>query len=336
MSNVIDNPLVSVVIPAFNAEATIGETIESVLAQSYPNIEIIVVDDASTDETIAQVQKFGDKVSLYKKPHGGIGSTRNYAHARAQGKYIAWLDSDDLARPERLLLQVNALEQHPELSLVSANFCAFNESGWKQNSYLPEYYTAVAELGGVSALYPEKEAVFLANGLCELQVGSVLEGLVYGNFIHPPTVMFPRKLLAQIDPLLEDISSSVDWYFLARLAELGKAGLFQVELIDYRLSARQLSSPYANPASALNRLRVFEKIAERYREQLYRCPERYSNALARLRIDASDALIPQKRAQARFLWWKSMCARLLIGPQLKVLVKLLTPAWIFRIKRAVH
>jgi glycosyltransferase involved in cell wall biosynthesis len=99
---------------AWNRELFIGESINSILRQTYENFELIVVDDGSTDGTCRVVETFKDpRIRLFRQPHSGIASSANFGVAQARGEYIARLDSDDISLPERLRLQVSALETHP-------------------------------------------------------------------------------------------------------------------------------------------------------------------------------------------------------------------------------
>jgi len=110
----LDQPLVSVVIPAFDAAANIRQTLNSVLAQTYEEIEVIVVDDGSSDATSAIVEEFVERDArfhLIRQRNAGVGAARNTAIQRARGKYIAPLDADDLWLPEKLEKQVACLEQ---------------------------------------------------------------------------------------------------------------------------------------------------------------------------------------------------------------------------------
>jgi glycosyltransferase involved in cell wall biosynthesis len=104
-------PLVSVIVAAFNAEATLAESLRSALAQSYRDIEAIVVDDGSTDRTADIAAKFAEadpRVTLLRKSHGGVSAARNLGIAHAKGAYVAPLDADDLWHPTTLARQVEA------------------------------------------------------------------------------------------------------------------------------------------------------------------------------------------------------------------------------------
>src|SRR5262245_35183784 len=103
-------PLVSILIPAFNAQDWLADTIRSALAQTWPNKEIIVVDDGSRDRTLAIAQQFASRnVSVVTKPNEGAAATRNKALGLSHGDYIQWLDADDLLAPDKIERQLMAL-----------------------------------------------------------------------------------------------------------------------------------------------------------------------------------------------------------------------------------
>ena len=113
-----ERPLVSVMIGAYNAEPYVAEAIESVFAQTYRPLELIVVDDGSTDGTAAVVQSYGDRVTYAFQENGGNGSARNHAVRLAAGELFAFLDADDRFVPDKLERQWDALQADPDLSIV--------------------------------------------------------------------------------------------------------------------------------------------------------------------------------------------------------------------------
>lgn len=113
-------PRVSVILPTFNRSGYLRQAIESVLAQTYPDFEIIVVDDGSTDDTRAVVAGFGDARIRYEyQANAGRSAARNRGLALARGEYIAFLDDDDLFLPDKLAVQVGFLDAHPEIGLAA-------------------------------------------------------------------------------------------------------------------------------------------------------------------------------------------------------------------------
>ena len=126
----IAGPLVSVVIPAFNAAKYIRETLDSVLAQTYRPIEIVVVDDGSTDGTREQILAYGDRVRYVWQPNsGGCSSPRNHGVRMASGEFVAFLDADDLIAPERIAAAVAVMKRHPDVGLALTNFVHFDSAG---------------------------------------------------------------------------------------------------------------------------------------------------------------------------------------------------------------
>ena len=105
-------PFVSILIPAYNAERWIADTMESAIAQTWPRKEIIVVDDGSTDGTRAVAQQFeSNEVQVVTQPNQGAAAARNKAFSLSRGDYIQWLDADDLLSPEKVAHQMQRAEQ---------------------------------------------------------------------------------------------------------------------------------------------------------------------------------------------------------------------------------
>ncbi|MFV0625283.1 glycosyltransferase family 2 protein [Sphingomonas sp. ac-8] len=115
-------PTVSVLIPVYNRAHLVGDAIRSIVAQRFGDWELVVVDDGSSDESIAVVEAFGDpRIRVVRHARNrGIPDARNTALDAARGDLIAWLDSDDLARPERLGAQVAFLRQNPDVAMVGS------------------------------------------------------------------------------------------------------------------------------------------------------------------------------------------------------------------------
>jgi glycosyltransferase involved in cell wall biosynthesis len=124
-------PTVSILIPTFNRAHYVGDAIASALAQTLTDTEVIVVDDGSTDATPELVARISDTRLRYVRhdANRGIPETRNTALASAQGQYIAWLDSDDTARPTRLQKQINFLRDNPGIAMVGSAAGKMNIDG---------------------------------------------------------------------------------------------------------------------------------------------------------------------------------------------------------------
>jgi glycosyltransferase involved in cell wall biosynthesis len=111
-------PLVSVVMPVYNAESFVREALDSVLTQEYEPLEVIAVDDCSTDGSAAIVQSYPDVTYLQQESNSGASEARNTGIAIARGEFIAFVDADDIVPPTKLAVQVGHLLEHPELACV--------------------------------------------------------------------------------------------------------------------------------------------------------------------------------------------------------------------------
>jgi len=121
------NPLVSILIPAYNAEKWIADTIQSALTQTWSRKEIIVVDDGSSDATVEVAQRFSSKeLTVVTKQNQGAAATRNHALQLSQGDYIQWLDADDLLGPDKIERQLTALRGSGGRVLLSSPWAYFN------------------------------------------------------------------------------------------------------------------------------------------------------------------------------------------------------------------
>src|SRR5581483_8159413 len=114
MPSKLDKPTISVIIPCFNHAAYLAKAIQSALVQTLPADEIIVVDDGSTDDTAKVTASSGTRIRYVYQSNAGLSAARNTGIKLATGKYIGFLDADDLWHPDFLTTLVNLLERHPE------------------------------------------------------------------------------------------------------------------------------------------------------------------------------------------------------------------------------
>ena len=110
---------ISVIIPVFNGEQTIEETINSILDQTFQDIEIIIINDGSTDATLEIVENISDsRIKIFSYPNAGLSASRNRGIDRAKGEYISFIDADDLWTPDKLELQWQALQKNPQAAVA--------------------------------------------------------------------------------------------------------------------------------------------------------------------------------------------------------------------------
>jgi glycosyltransferase involved in cell wall biosynthesis len=145
-------PLVSVVIPAYNAEQYICEAIDSALAQTYPSLEVLVVDDGSTDGTRERVRAYGDRVRYIWQDNSGLASSpRNHGLRVASGQIVAFLDADDTIDAGRVASAVRVMARHPEVALVFTNFQHFDGGGVDP----VDHFATCPSLSGLLAMRPD-------------------------------------------------------------------------------------------------------------------------------------------------------------------------------------
>jgi glycosyltransferase involved in cell wall biosynthesis len=132
-------PKVSVIIPTYNSSAWIRECINSVLCQSYPNFEIIVVDDGSRDSTPEVLREFDGKIHMLQQEHTGIGSARNAGIDQADGEFLAFLDSDDIWMNGKISKQVEFLLHNPQYCFIYSDAIEFDDSGTHKQTFFGNF-----------------------------------------------------------------------------------------------------------------------------------------------------------------------------------------------------
>lgn len=265
--------LVSVVIPSYNGARLIGQTLASALAQTHPRLEVIVVDDGSTDDTEGAVRPYRDRIVYVRQENRGLAGARNAGMARATGELVAWLDADDLWIPEKVALQVAVLRRHPECVMVASDFSAFDDTGYFDRSHLREYFAAVGRTpGDLAGMFPHQEELEtrddprLGPGLPERVVlywGEVHRRLIFGNILLPSTVLFRREAASRAGALDAAFRRDADWEYLLRVSAQGGVAFVDHPLLRYRLSPGQMSSDKHLADIALSRLLVLERLTAR-------------------------------------------------------------------------
>jgi GT2 family glycosyltransferase len=337
-----EDALVSVAIPAYNAAHTIAQTLDSLLAQTHRNLDIVVVDDGSTDDTPGVLAAYADRVRVIRQENSGIAAARNAGVRAARGDFIALLDADDVCRPDRIAIELRYLQTHPDILLCCSDFGAFDDTGPLQpDAYCSVYYSRCSPRhGGVRARYPRQQRFALLphetvrhGGLTEIAVycGDVHGELRHGNFIHPPTVMFRREALRRAGPFDPAIRIVCEWEWFVRVARAGPIAHLDLPLLDYRRSATQIS---AQPHAALDALAVAKKI---YAGEAPRCSAAAAAArrhLGTLSLGAADMLAQAERwAALRLLAESVLVHRTVKARTLRTLIKIATPATVLRSMR---
>jgi glycosyltransferase involved in cell wall biosynthesis len=207
--------LISVVISAYNAEHTILETVQSVQEQIFSNFELIVINDGSTDRTLEILNKIIDpRLKIFSYKNGGLPVARNRGIAQATGEFIAFIDADDLWTPDKLELQLAALQQHQEAGVAYSWTAFIDEDG--------------------QFLYAQEPTFF---------EGNVYPQLLASNFISSGSNILVRRqfieLAGKFDPSLK---SAEDWDYNIRLAALCPFVVVSKYQILYRKSSQSMTA----------------------------------------------------------------------------------------------
>ena len=236
--------LVSVIIPTFNRAHCIERCVRSVLQQSFSNLEVIVVDDGSTDNTADCLHSLiaeDSRIHYIQQPNGGVSAARNTGLRQAQGEFIALLDSDDLWKPWKLEAQVDALRRLPQVGMVSSDMTAVDPTGRVvAERYLKRMYGAYRKLGS-DRLYPHVIEIPVPTG-CDLSGESlpILYGEIYskmlrGNLIHTPTVLLRRERWEQVGFFDESLRCGEDFVFHLRTCRMGPVACLDVSTLLYQI-----------------------------------------------------------------------------------------------------
>jgi glycosyltransferase involved in cell wall biosynthesis len=227
-------PLISILIPCHNAAPWLAETLESALAQTWPNVEIIVIDDGSTDESLAVAGQFDrPNVRIIAQRNQGAAATRNRALEVAQGEVIQFLDADDLLAADKLEQQMALLQQHPDCLIAGA---------WGRFRQRPDQTTFKPD-----PLWQDLAPV---------------EWLVCawsGNWMmHPAAWLVPRSLIQTAGPWNESLSLNDDGEYFARVVLASQEIRFCSQAYSYyrsgnsgSLSGRKTSEAWASQYRAL-------------------------------------------------------------------------------------
>jgi glycosyltransferase involved in cell wall biosynthesis len=210
-------PTVSVVMPAFNAARYIGEALGSIRDQTLRDVEVILVDDGSSDDTLREARRFASSLDLIivQQQNQGPSTARNNGIRRARGRYCAFLDADDVMLPELLATQAALLDADRDLGLVLTDVATFDEKGTIRAAHW---------------------------NLAGLAGAGVLERLLLENFVTTSAVMAPTTRLIEAGLFSPDRRVGEDYELWLRLAVRWKVACLDRSLVRYRYAEGSLSS----------------------------------------------------------------------------------------------
>jgi glycosyltransferase involved in cell wall biosynthesis len=213
----VDKPLVSAVIPVYNGERYLPEALRSVFEQTYENIEVVCVDDGSTDRSAEILASYGDRLIAVRQENAGVGAARNTGMKTARGDFVALMDQDDWWRPEKTEKQVAGFLADESLGLVHTASDHYDESSG----------------AFVGPLDPEAEP--------HLLVGDCYRRLLLDNQIYNSSVMARKSVLDRVGYCDARIGGNtvVDYDLWLRIAKVSRLGFIDEPLVVFRLHSAQ-------------------------------------------------------------------------------------------------
>jgi glycosyltransferase involved in cell wall biosynthesis len=241
-------PLVSVIMPAFNAQAFIRQAVVSVLAQDYPHIELIVVDDGSTDGTLQALAEFAGQVRvpvrIESQANAGPAAARNRGLATARGELIAFLDADDLWLPGKLKAQVNYLQQHPDVAVVFGGF-----KRWE------------AQADGEFDVPPLTGGAVPAHEPTTQPSGWIYSDLLLDSVVHIITALVRKPVFDAIGSFDESLSTGEDYDFWLRASRRYRIDQLARTVAWYRIHAASITKM---PRAESNEYRVLHAALQQF------------------------------------------------------------------------
>jgi glycosyltransferase involved in cell wall biosynthesis len=252
---------VSIVIPTHNRAAYLADALDSVFAQNMPNLEVIVVDDHSTDDTAGVLARYDGRIHVVTRASSSHnpGRVRNDGLRAARGKYVAFLDSDDMWVSGKLGRQLAILDSDPDCGFVFGNV-VFVENGVQ---------TPPAVAAG------------------SLPSGWILEALAADMFVHPSTLVVRRTLVERVGRFSELVGTAEEYDFLLRIARLARGTAVDVPLAVVRRHGNQHSRAhivdnYRNAIASLEHVAADRALSSSIRSTARRTIARHHTTVARL------------------------------------------------------
>lgn len=208
-------PCISVVIPAYNVERTLQETVESVQKQTFRDFELIIINDGSTDQTLRIAQSFSDpRIKTFSYKNGGLPVARNRGIEQATGEFISFIDADDLWTQDKLERQLAALKAEPEVDVAYSWIQSIDEQGHLLHQYHPVFFA-----------------------------GNVYAEILVNNFIaNGSNILARREAILAVEGFDPTLRACEDWDFYIRLAAKYHFAVVPDWQIFYRQSSTAMTS----------------------------------------------------------------------------------------------
>jgi GT2 family glycosyltransferase len=302
-SSTENQSLVSVVIPTFNRAQMVCRAIDSVLGQTHRALEILVIDDGSTDNTAEDIaRRYGteERVNYVYQSNAGVSAARNHALRLARGAFIGFLDSDDTWKTWKIQLQLLCLRIAPTAGMIWTDMEAIDSAGRVMHArYLRKMYGAYEQWSAEKLFQEQTNVDCLAIpggaqlGNARLYWGDVFSPMMTGNLVHTSTVLLRRERLAQVRQFREDFRpSGEDYDFHLRTCSAGPVAFLDLPSIGYTIGAAdQLTKAEYHVFIAQNALRTIEPFIRNERPRIKLSDATLQDLLAKRHLWIGDELL---------------------------------------------
>lgn len=317
---------VSVVIPTYNRAALVSRAVDSALRAISPGDEIIVVDDASTDDTERALAAYGDRIRYQRVPHRGAGAARNFGISVARNPLVAFLDSDDEWMPHILTLERALLQARPDVLFCCSNF-AVRAKGMEKRRYLSNWFSRPCtwdELFGPGVGYSSLAPLPKDVPDFSVHIGDFYLSLVKEGCVCTITVLVRRESAAEALRFAEDLPTYEDWECFARVARVGLGAYLDCETAwNYGHSGPRLTDA-EDYDRATTRLTIYSRVWGHDRDFLSKHSALFEEAVRTQRLIRARAMLRDgRRAEARDE------LRLVKDAPLAYRAASLVPGWLF-------
>jgi len=296
----MSSPRVSVLIPTYNRADLLCEALDSVLAQSFQDFEIIVIDDGSTDDTRDKVARYGERVRYEYGAHEGPAPARNRGFRAARGEYVCILDSDDLYYPHKLAMQVAHLDARPDTVMVYSDFSAFDGEGFWDEFHLRTYHKSAfrTERTSYAHLFEERWGLHDDDALRDAVTadgshahwlersgyrGQLFDAYLFDTIVFTNSMMFRRSLLEKVGLQDAYFGHFHDLEFALRICKAGPVTFLDVPTYKLRYHPGQVSGT-AGAEGGLNAVKLQRGLLRVARRHGLHDPAYYASN--RERVDA--------------------------------------------------
>ena len=290
--NISQNPKVSIIIPVYNGEKYLKEAIDSALAQTYDNYEIIVVNDGSTDRTDKICKSYGNKIRYYPKKNGGVSSALNLGIKKMQGEYFSWLSHDDTYEPNKLEAEIQYLKKHNYIGkkvIAFSDYYLIDKHGYRTHESKkdheeilkkPEYIIAKGHINGLTLLIPKQAfddyGDFSTELVCVQDYEKWWQMSKTYKFVHVPECLTSTRCHSeQVTETNPKVITEGDAFYIKLIENIPKKRMEKLEGSEY-CCLEELANFYEKT--------VYKNVAKFCRKKMAKILEQAKSSTAKYKV----------------------------------------------------